>query len=568
MKLSSLSVRQRVLFACMAVSGAAIAAMTASGLRFRSVLRARARESCTCMAEIFAERARQRILHLVGDAESLARSAALRPAQGRGLVGRRRDSLSSRDGRTPSADKFTAVRAWTVYDAEGQRIDGYCAEGEEAVLAVAGSTGEGLIARERGRLAEAIAGRPSAVLVPDSDGVVALLYRPVRRPGEPPRALQAAGRVADASFSADAACGDVRIVLRPFLTSADEPKVVAIDGKPRMVVQRPLCVAGRQLGTVTAAIPYDAEARSAQQALVIIVLVGLGATLVLALLSYLLTDVAMVPLERVRHLLRNRQANAEVQLEGGCRDDAIASIISSYQEVIDQSQEFADQLMQSNRALRELLLGAVGALVSAIEAKDGYTAGHSQRVAEMACAIARDTGWDFADVEQLRLGALLHDIGKIGISQDILNKPGRLDEAEWELIRQHPVIGARILSTIPGCEDLLRSVLHHHEYYDGSGYPSGIAGEDIPLGARIVAVADVYDALTSKRSYRDAYPVAKALAIMDESSGTMLDSEILAAFLATARAGGSAAAIDGARGPEQQLAAAEAPAARASKGTA
>ena len=551
MKLPDLSIRQRVLLACMVVSGAAIAALAASGLSFRSVLRTRARESCTCMAEIFAERARQRILHLVGDAAALA-----------GCVARDPEALGSLDWRT-ELDDGAALCAWAVYDAEGRRLGAHCPKDNAAALEAAGATGAPLIARERGRLAEAVAGKPAAVLVPAGDGVIALIYRPVLRPGAPAWALQAAGRVDDAVFSADAACGDVRIVLRPFLASAAPPRVVPIDGKPHMVVHRPLLIAGRQLGTVTAAIPYDAEARSAQGALVAIVLIAGGAALALALLSYLLTGVAMVPLERVRHLLRNRQASAEVDLSGHGRDDAISTIIDAYQEMIDQSQEFADQLMQSNRALRELLTGSVEALVTTIEAKDGYTAGHSQRVAHTACAIARELGWDFADVEQLRLGALLHDIGKIGISLEILNKPGRLDADEWAFIRQHPVIGARILSTIPGCEDFLRAVLHHHEHYDGRGYPSGIAGESIPLAARIVAVADIYDALTSKRSYREAYTTGEALAILEESSGTLLDPEILAAFLTMKRAespptalGGTACGHDAAAGDPAEPAAA------------
>jgi putative nucleotidyltransferase with HDIG domain len=173
--------------------------------------------------------------------------------------------------------------------------------------------------------------------------------------------------------------------------------------------------------------------------------------------------------------------------------------------------------------------------VSAVEANDRYTAGHSQRVADTACSLARELGWGHSEIEKLRLAALLHDIGKIGINPNILNKPGPLDDAEWEEIRQHTVIGARILSSIPGCEEIAQTVLHHHEALDGSGYPEHLAEGAIPPAARIVAIADIYDALTSKRSYRDAYSPERALAILEESAGDTLDAELVGTFAAMVR---------------------------------
>jgi putative nucleotidyltransferase with HDIG domain len=372
------------------------------------------------------------------------------------------------------------------------------------------------------------------VLVPDGARVYALVYRAVERRGGAPAVLQGVAVVADGDF-AGGPSGDIRAVLRPFVVSADEPHVLTVDGRPRMVVNRPLMLGGRQLGTVTAAVPYDAEVRCAQGVLAAVVLVSAVSLLVMGALSYRLTGVAMVPLDKIRHYVSNHKAGQEVERLDVGADETINTILDAYQEMIDRSQEFADQLMKSNHALRELLTGSVGALVNAIEANDPYTAGHSERVADMACGIARELGWDHARVEQLRLGALLHDIGKIGINHAILNKPGPLDDDEWEMIRQHTVIGARILSAIPGCEEVGQIVLHHHERLDGTGYPDGLRDREIPLSARIVMIADIFDALTSKRSYRDAYPADQALGILTESAGDMVDPDLLDVFAGIVR---------------------------------
>ncbi len=519
MRFPQVGVRQRILAACLLISLASVAAMTAFGLTLRSVLRARARQSCICIAEMFAAQAHQRLLSLSGESAVLA-----------ALVERAEVGGSLCGDPAHSADSRVALCSWALYDPDGRRVER--SQHHAALLEDIGIGTEQLVARERGRLEAALAGEPSTVLVPGGSGVYALIYRPARRPGGQTWVLQAAMPATDGDFEAS---GDVRAVLRPFVQAAAEPRVVAVDGRPRMVVHRPLTFCGRQLGTVSAAVPYDEEARCAQSAALAIIIVAAGATLVLAVLSYVLTDVAMVPLEQIQKFVRNQQAGAEVERPSRVPDDAIGSILETFQEMVDQSQEFADHLMEHNRALHELLTGAVEALVNAVEANDGYTAGHSQRVADRASAIARELGWDHGAIDKFRLGAILHDIGKIGISQDILNKPGPLDPPEWDVIRQHPVIGARILSSIPGCEDIVRIVLHHHEYVDGSGYPAGLAGDEIPVAARIVAIADVYDALTSKRSYRDAYPRAEAVAILEDSAGTMLDPDILAVFLGLLR---------------------------------
>lgn len=521
MRLRQLGVRHRIFAACLLVSLASVAVMIGFGITLRRVLRERARQSSVCIAEMFAEHAHQRLLRLSGETAALAALVAETDE---------REGGHGRAGRGIAQPQILC--SWAVYDAGGRRRLGHRSPGHEAALERIGIGTAWLVERERGRFADALAGQPNTVLVPEEAGPYALVYRPVVRPDGSRWVLQATARATNGEFQA---AGDVRAVLRPFVEAVDEPRVLAVDGRLRMVVHRPLTFCGRQLGTVSAAVPYDEEARVAQGAMVAVIVIAAGATLVLAVLSYVLTDVAMVPLEEIRAFVRNHQAGCEVERPGPVGDGAIASIFETFQEMIDQSQRFADQLMDSNRALRDLLTGAVGALVNAIEANDGYTAGHSQRVADAACAIARELGWVYGDIEQLRLGAMLHDIGKIGISHAILNKPGSLDDGEWELIRQHPVIGARILSAIPECDDVVDIVLHHHEHIDGSGYPKGLAGDAIGTGARIVAVADVYDALTSKRSYRDAYSPRQAIAILLEGAGTLHDPEIVAAFLGLLR---------------------------------
>ncbi|MFW6161416.1 MAG: HD-GYP domain-containing protein [Planctomycetota bacterium] len=521
MRLRQLGIRHRVFAACLLVSLASVAVMIGFGITLRRVLRQRARQSSVCIAAMFAEHAHQRLLRLSGESAALAEVLA------------EVDVREGERGWSGGELAESSLRcSWALYDPDGRRRLGHRAPRHEAALQKMGIGTEQVVERERGRFAAALAGRPNTVLVPHQGGAYTLVYRPVVREDGSRWVLQVMAPATDGEFRS---VGDVRAVLRPFVAAVDEPRVMRVDGRLRMVVHWPLRFCGRQLGTVSAAVPYDQEARVAQGAMAAVIVIAGGATLVLAVLSYVLTDVAMVPLEEVRDFVRNHQAGCEVERPGPVGDDAIASLFESFQEMIDQSQRFADQLMDSNRALRDLLTGAVGALVNAIEANDGYTAGHSQRVADMACAIAREMGWIHPDVEQLRLGAMLHDIGKLGISHNILNKPGSLDDGEWELIRQHPVIGSRILSAIPQCEDVIDIVQHHHEHFSGSGYPEGLAGEDIGMGARIVAVADVYDALTSKRSYRDAYSAEEAMAILEQGAGTMHDPEIVAAFLGLLR---------------------------------
>jgi putative nucleotidyltransferase with HDIG domain len=192
---------------------------------------------------------------------------------------------------------------------------------------------------------------------------------------------------------------------------------------------------------------------------------------------------------------------------------------------------------------RAAYTGAIRALAAALDARDPYTAGHSERVSALAVAIGRTLSLPGEDIDVLRLGALLHDIGKIGVPDRILMKPGTLTEAEYAAIKQHPVLGARILKSVPFLAQHIPIVELHHERPDGRGYPHGLRGDDIPIPARIVHVADAYDAMTSARAYRGARPSADAVRELWRCAGTEFHAEIVAA-LATALPGVTSDARD------------------------
>jgi HD-GYP domain-containing protein (c-di-GMP phosphodiesterase class II) len=170
-------------------------------------------------------------------------------------------------------------------------------------------------------------------------------------------------------------------------------------------------------------------------------------------------------------------------------------------------------------------------LSGAIEARDPYTRGHSARVTDLAVAVGRRLGWSDERLRSLRVGGRLHDIGKLGVSDAVLSKAGRLDEDEFAQIRQHPRIGARILLRLAAFREALPCVLYHHERWDGRGYPSGKAGREIPVEARVLAIADAFDAMTSDRPYRRALTRGEALAEVERCAGSQFDPEIARVFL-------------------------------------
>ena len=179
---------------------------------------------------------------------------------------------------------------------------------------------------------------------------------------------------------------------------------------------------------------------------------------------------------------------------------------------------------------RDLFFGTVSALSQAIDAKDGFTRGHADRVSRIAGAIAREMDLGESEIERIELAGMLHDIGKIGVEDRILMKPMRLDQDEQELMRRHPIYGASILEPSAALRPLVQMVLHHHENFDGSGYPEGLRGESIPLGSRIIIVADAYEAMTSDRIYRKAIGHDRALEQLNKYKGVQFDPKVVRAI--------------------------------------
>lgn len=207
------------------------------------------------------------------------------------------------------------------------------------------------------------------------------------------------------------------------------------------------------------------------------------------------------------------------------------------QDDLAQARQLAEQVAValSNarliEKLKQLSWGTLTALARAIDAKSSWTSGHSERVTSLAMDMAQFMGYSEKDLERMRRGGLLHDIGKIGTPLDILDKPGRMTPEELKIMREHVRLGAHILKPIPGFADILPIILQHHEWFDGSGYPDGLAGEAISMDARIFAVADCFDALVSDRPYRAGLPRDRVIAMIQEASGHQYDPKVVQIFL-------------------------------------
>ena len=189
------------------------------------------------------------------------------------------------------------------------------------------------------------------------------------------------------------------------------------------------------------------------------------------------------------------------------------------------------KLQQAYRILKKAHLDSVKVLAEAIDAKDPYTLGHSDRVSKMSLRIASHLGFAQDRLESLEYGALLHDIGKIGIKDEVLQKQGALSPKEYEYIQEHPLIGVKIVEGIDFFKDKAPIIRHHHEHFNGDGYPDGLAGEAIPLGARIIAVPDAFDAMSSMRPHRNAMALEEVLLELQRHRGKQFDPEVLDIFL-------------------------------------
>ncbi len=224
--------------------------------------------------------------------------------------------------------------------------------------------------------------------------------------------------------------------------------------------------------------------------------------------------------------IRCLEVDAVVLREG---DEIIGT--SSYLWDITERKRVEKELQQSFKKLRKALDDTIHTLTSVIEMRDPYTAGHQRQVAELACAIAKDMNLSEDQLEGIRMAGLIHDLGKISIPAEVLSKPGRLNELEWGLIKAHPQIGYDILKTVEFPWPVAQIVLQHHERIDSSGYPQGLSGEEIMLEARILAVADVVDAMASHRPYRESRCLGEVLEEISRNRGILYDTGVVDACL-------------------------------------
>lgn len=234
------------------------------------------------------------------------------------------------------------------------------------------------------------------------------------------------------------------------------------------------------------------------------------------------------PLETIKRL----------EIQGYCEKsdkfDQLLLLIESGIKSIEQMNTIKTinkQLHDKNEELERAYLDTIGILRQTVEAKDPYTRGHSDRVSEYSVLIGKKLGLDEKTLHILKIGGLFHDIGKIGIPDSILLKESKLSDEEYSQIKNHPMIGVHMLGDAAIFTDILPIVKHHHERYDGRGYPSQLVGDDIPYVARIAAVADTFDAMTSKRSYRDSLPIDVVRAEIERCSGSQFDPNIAKVFL-------------------------------------
>jgi HD-GYP domain-containing protein (c-di-GMP phosphodiesterase class II) len=215
----------------------------------------------------------------------------------------------------------------------------------------------------------------------------------------------------------------------------------------------------------------------------------------------------------------------------------ISELSETFNKMADDIENYIARLKLAAEENRELFLGSIRMLAAAIDEKDPYTRGHSDRVARYSLLIGRQLSLSPEDLDRLRISALLHDVGKIGVDDRVLKKPGSLTPEEFEIMKQHPIKGANIMRPVAQLKDMLPGIELHHEHVDGHGYPHGLKGDDIPLMARIIAVADTLDAMTTHRPYQSAMELEEALQLIRKKSGTKFDVAVADALDQVVKAG-------------------------------
>jgi HD-GYP domain-containing protein (c-di-GMP phosphodiesterase class II) len=218
-------------------------------------------------------------------------------------------------------------------------------------------------------------------------------------------------------------------------------------------------------------------------------------------------------------------------------EDELARLGNNFNDMAGNIEALVRKLKQALRQNQELFLETIKTLAAAIDAKDPYTRGHSERVSSYSMAISRHLGLKQEEVFRIHIAAILHDVGKLGVKDGILNKPGGLSDDEFEIMRQHPAIGAQIMSPIRMLKDIIPGIRNHHETWDGTGYPDRLTADQIPMVARIIGVADTFDAMTTTRPYQQAMSLDYVLSKMKSMSGSRFDPLVIDAFLAAVQAG-------------------------------
>ena len=234
------------------------------------------------------------------------------------------------------------------------------------------------------------------------------------------------------------------------------------------------------------------------------------------------------------HRIASGDFSQRIQVSSGRE---LSELGDSFNQMTDQVERFIGDLQRAADENRELFLGTVKALAAAIDGKDPYTRGHSERVARFSVAIAQGLDLPDDEIEKIRISALLHDVGKIGIDDNILKKPASLTDEEFAIMKQHPQKGYKIMSQIPAMKEFLPGMYMHHEMIDGRGYPQGLKGDEIPMQARIVSVADTFDAMTTDRPYQRAMKFDDALGRIKDFVGTRYDERVVASLIAACESG-------------------------------
>jgi len=256
----------------------------------------------------------------------------------------------------------------------------------------------------------------------------------------------------------------------------------------------------------------------------------IAVTLLALLVGYLSALGITRPIQGLVHSTRaiaRAEFHERAEVHGAAE---ISELAETFNGMADDIEKYVDRLQLAATENRELFMGSIRMLAAAIDEKDPYTRGHSGRVAKYSLTIAQEMGLDADAMDKLRISALLHDVGKIGVDDNVLKKPGKLTAEEFALMKQHPVKGANIMRPVAQLRDMLPGIELHHERMDGQGYPYGLVGDQIPMMARIIAVADTFDAITTNRPYQSAMDLEYAMDRIQQLAGTKFDSAVVRAI--------------------------------------